>query len=106
MAIRRGRTTRTLADIINLIVSTRHARGLSQAQLAKRAGVSRAWLAAVEGGKPRVDFSLILQTLAALDIQLTASTDRNPKTLTKKGSTAASPDDINKIINRALARSS
>lgn len=106
MATRHGRTARTLADIVNLIISTRRARGLSQEQLAKRAGVSRAWLAAVEGGKARVDFSLILHTLAALDIQLTATAGKNPKPFDKKGSTAASPDDINKVITRALTRSS
>ena len=106
MVTRHSRTARTLADIVNLIIATRRARGLSQEQLAKRAGVSRAWLAAVEGGKARVDFSLILRTLAALDLHLTATTGKKPKPFDKKASTAASPEDINKIFTRALTRSS
>jgi HTH-type transcriptional regulator/antitoxin HipB len=104
MAMRHGRTARTLADIVNVIVATRRARGLSQGELAKRAGVSRSWLAAVEGGKPRVDFSLILRILSTLDIQLTASTAGKPKPPVKKESTAASADDIDAIIARARTR--
>ena len=101
MAAGQGRTARTLGDIVNLIAATRRARKLSQAELAKRAGVSRAWLASVEGGKPRVDFSLILRTLAALDIRLTASADGTPQTPARKGSTAASRQDIDGILEKA-----
>jgi transcriptional regulator with XRE-family HTH domain len=110
MAVRYGRAARTPADFVNLIVSTRRARGLTQAQLAQQAGVSRAWLAAVERGKPHVDFSLMLQTLAALGIRLTAATDTTSEaqttdTSTTKRSTAASAQDIDAIINRARTRS-
>ncbi|SKA30830.1 Helix-turn-helix domain-containing protein [Enhydrobacter aerosaccus] len=106
MAVKQGRTrtTRTLADIVNLIASTRRARGLTQAELAKQVGVSRAWLAAVEGGKPHMDFALILRTLAALDIRLTATTGDRPKAPAPGRSTAATREDIDGIIAKALAR--
>lgn len=94
------------ADIINLIVQTRHIRGLTQAQLAQRAGVSRAWLASVEGGKPRVDISLILRTLAALDIHLAAKVDgpRAEKRKVTKANRRVPPVDIDGIVEMARKR--
>lgn len=105
MAVRYGRTVRTPADFVNLIASTRRTRGLTQAQLAQQAGVSRAWLAAVEGGKLHVDFSLILRTLAALDIHLTAAADTPFKARAEGHSAAISAQDIDGIVERARTRS-
>jgi transcriptional regulator with XRE-family HTH domain len=45
--------------------------GLTQAQLAERAGVSRRWLGLLENGRHwRAEFSLVAQTLKALGAQL------------------------------------
>lgn len=44
--------------------------GLTQADLAARVGVSRAWISAVEAGKSSVEFSLVLRLLDHLDLRL------------------------------------
>jgi HTH-type transcriptional regulator / antitoxin HipB len=43
---------------------------LSQADLAKRAGVSRPWLSKVEAGRPTAEFGLVLRLLDALGLSL------------------------------------
>jgi HTH-type transcriptional regulator/antitoxin HipB len=48
---------------------------MSQAELAKRTGVSRKWIYEFEGGKPTAEFGLLLRVLDALGlaIELTPS---------------------------------
>ena len=41
---------------------------LGQTDLAARAGVSRQWVVALEGGKPGAEVGLVLRTLKALDL--------------------------------------
>ncbi|MCL2422873.1 MAG: helix-turn-helix domain-containing protein [Micrococcales bacterium] len=50
----------------------RHAAGLTQQQLATRAGVSRRWLIDLEAGRSqRTELGLVLATLRALGLSLT-----------------------------------
>jgi y4mF family transcriptional regulator len=44
--------------------------GLSQVELAAKAGVSREWINAFEGGKPTVEFGLVIRVLEALGLGL------------------------------------
>jgi HTH-type transcriptional regulator/antitoxin HipB len=44
--------------------------GLSQAEVARRAGVSRPWLSNIEAGKPSAEFGRILRLLDALDLSV------------------------------------
>ena len=44
--------------------------GMSQADLAARAGVSRRWLSAFEAGKPSVELGIVLKVLDALGLRL------------------------------------
>lgn len=44
--------------------------GLSQVELAAKAGVSREWINAFEGGKPTVEFGLVIRVLDALSFGL------------------------------------
>jgi transcriptional regulator with XRE-family HTH domain len=45
--------------------------GLTQAQLAERAGVSRRWIGELEAGKrPGAELSLVMRTADALGLQL------------------------------------
>lgn len=44
--------------------------GLTQQQLADRAGISRAWLARVESGHRKAEIEYILRTLSALGLSL------------------------------------
>lgn len=50
-----------------LLRSMREDAGLSQAELARRAGVSRRWLVDVENGKPSADMSRVLDCFAVFD---------------------------------------
>ena len=43
---------------------------LSQQQLADRLGVSRQWVATLEGGHPRAELGLTLRLLRSLDLRL------------------------------------
>lgn len=63
---------RTDRDIGAMIRDRRKAAGLSQTQLAAKAGVSRRWLAGLEAGKPGAELGLVMRTFAALGTDLTA----------------------------------
>jgi HTH-type transcriptional regulator/antitoxin HipB len=58
--------------------------GLSQSELARRAGVSRKWIYEFEAGKPTAEFGLLLRVLHELDLELD---------LRLAGATNASTDD-------------
>lgn len=75
----------TPAGVGAILRELRVARKLTQAQLAERAGVSRAWLIRAEDGAPGIELGRLLQVLRALDVELQA-VDRSPE--------AASADDL------------
>jgi y4mF family transcriptional regulator len=57
-------------DLGHLVRERRRQLGLTQAQLAEQAGVSRAWLLSVEQGHERVELGLVLQLLSTLGMSL------------------------------------
>ena len=57
-------------DLAAAVRGRRLSLGLSQAELARRADVSRPWLSQVEAGKPRTELSLIIRLLDALGLGL------------------------------------
>ena len=57
-------------DLAAAVRGRRASLGLSQADLAKRAGVSRPWLSNVEAGKPTAEFGRIIRLLDALGLSL------------------------------------
>ena len=61
------RSARTLGTLLR---EQRRRRGLTQAQLARRAGVSRQWLNGVERGREGAELGLVLRTLASAGIVL------------------------------------
>jgi len=61
---------RNARDIGALIREERTSAGWDQKALAKRAGVSRLWINEVERGKPGASLGRVLNTLAALGIEL------------------------------------
>jgi y4mF family transcriptional regulator len=63
---------RTVDDVAALVRDRRKQLGLSQVELARRAGVSRQWLVDLERGKPTAEVSLVLKILAAVGMQLDA----------------------------------
>jgi len=65
------RTTRDLGVAVN---AARTALGMTQAELAERAQVSRRWIVALERGfTPGLDFTRVMKTLYALDLQFEAA---------------------------------
>jgi HTH-type transcriptional regulator / antitoxin HipB len=70
-------TIRSIHDLAAAIRGCRTDLGMSQAELAKRTGVSRKWIYEFEAGKPTAEFGLLLRVLdtLGLSIELTA-TDR------------------------------
>jgi HTH-type transcriptional regulator/antitoxin HipB len=66
MAVRIG----SLHDFAAAVRGRRQELGLSQAQLATRAHVSRAWVNAFESGKPAAELRLVLAVVDALGLEL------------------------------------
>ena len=64
MRITRGR------DVGRYLRDQRHAAGLTQAETARRAGVSRRWLSDLEGGKTTAEVGLVLHVVAALGMMV------------------------------------
>ena len=88
---------RTPLDLGLVIRDRRRKLKLSQSELARRAGVGRQWVVAIEHGKSRAELGLVLRTLAALDLPLTIDLDdRRPPS-----SDDISPVDIDAIVNAA-----
>jgi HTH-type transcriptional regulator/antitoxin HipB len=85
---------RTPTDIGLLIRETRRARGLDQAELARRVGVSRQWIIGIEKGKGRADLSLVLRTVEALGIALRSDEPSSAKTRKPSSAVIVSVDDI------------
>lgn len=70
-----GLPIRTAEDLGEKIRGQRRALGLDQAELARRAGVSRQWISEVENGKERAEIGSVLNTLAVLGIPLQVEMD-------------------------------
>lgn len=92
---------RNPTDVGLVIRERRKALGLDQRELARRLGVSRQWVVAVERGKPGAGIGLVLRTLAILDLPLTVD-------LGQKAPPAPDPAgtqiDLDVIINRSRVR--
>ena len=70
---------RTPLDLGLVIRDRRRRLKLSQTELARKAGVGRQWVVAIEHGKSRAELGLVLRTLFALDLPLTIGPgDRRP----------------------------
>lgn len=61
---------RSIRDIAVAARGRRQELGLSQAELARRAGVSRKWISEFETGKPTAELGLVLRVLDELGFQL------------------------------------
>ena len=88
---------RTPLDLGLAIRDRRRKLKLSQTELARKAGVGRQWVVAIEHGKSRAELGLVLRTLAALDLPLTI--DPDPRRLPSSGD--MEPVDIDAIVNTA-----
>lgn len=88
---------RSPLDLGLVIRDRRRKLKLSQTELARKAGVGRQWVVAMEQGKPRAELRLVLRTLSVLDLRLMIDPgDRLPPS-----SNDMSPLDINAVVNAA-----
>jgi HTH-type transcriptional regulator/antitoxin HipB len=62
-------------DLGALIRDRRNKLGMTQQELADKAGVSRIWLLALEKGKPSAQIDLVLRTLRELGLSLRVDSD-------------------------------
>lgn len=72
---------------------------LSQAELAKRVGVTRQWVIGIEQGKRSAEFGLVLKAAAALG--LTVDLRGRGQPTQSPGRTSTPPIDIDAIVERA-----
>jgi HTH-type transcriptional regulator / antitoxin HipB len=84
---------RTPADLGAIIRDRRRQLKLDQAAFAKRIGVSRPWVIAIERGHPGAALGLVLRALDVLDIQLDAGIDQAKR--------RPAPFDIDNIVAKA-----
>lgn len=95
---------RTARDIGALIRDERTKAGWDQKTLARQAGVSRLWINEVEKGKPGASVGRVLNTLAALGIEL------QPRFLyqggaDEKGLRSNSADMIRRVLDNSQGHS-
>ena len=88
---------RTPLDLGLTIRDKRRKLKLSQNELARKAGVGRQWVVAIERGKSRAELGLVLRTLAALDLPLTINP--GPRRFPLSNDTGAA--DIDAIVDAA-----
>jgi HTH-type transcriptional regulator / antitoxin HipB len=63
-------TVRSIRDVAAAVRGRRQDLGLNQAELAKRAAVSRKWIYEFEAGKATAELGLVMRVLDALGFQL------------------------------------
>lgn len=87
----------TVRDLGALVRSARRAQGLTQADLAKRLGVSRDWVVRLEQGHPRLEAQRVLDALVVLGLTLDVAelearpAPRTAKKVTGKTHTSTKP---------------
>ena len=86
---------RTPLDLGLAIHDRRRKLKLSQTELARKAGVGRQWVVAIEHGKSRAELGLVLRTLSALDLPLTI----DPGDRRLPSSDGMNPVDIDAVVN-------
>ncbi len=91
---------RSATDVGAVIHDARRALGLSQRELADRAGVSRQWIVEIEGGKSRAELGLVIRTLDVLGVRLVVDdgSERPPAVAVVTGA------DIDALLDRAKGR--
>ncbi|MFM8801421.1 MAG: helix-turn-helix domain-containing protein [Tagaea sp.] len=85
-------------DLGLVIRQQRRQFGLNQTELARRVGVGRQWIVAIEHGKARAELGLVLRTLTALELTLTVDGGGN---YSSRKSGGKAPIDIDAVLDAA-----
>lgn len=68
--IRLVKTIRSINSIRSRVLTRRQELGLTQTELAEKAGVSRKWISTFEQGSPRAELELVLRLIDSLGLDL------------------------------------
>lgn len=88
---------RTPLDLGLILRDRRRKLGLSQGELAEKAGVGRQWLVAVEHGKARAEIGMVLRTLATLGLTLSVNGEASDRRAGNHDNIA--PADIDAVVS-------
>ena len=75
--IRLVKAVRSINSIRSRVLTRRHELGLTQTELAKKAGVSRKWISTFEKGSSRAELELVIRLIDTLGLDLVI-VDRTP----------------------------
>ena len=89
-------TLRSIRDAAVAVRGRRTELGLSQDELAARAGVSRKWVVEFEAGKASAEFALVFRVLDALGLALELASADTPR--------ARAPIDLDDILDEHRGR--
>jgi HTH-type transcriptional regulator / antitoxin HipB len=94
-----GKPIKTPAQLGIAIKQRRSELKLDQASLAKKAGISRAWLLEIEKGKPGVSIALLLRVLRSLQLSLFLGASDEMAKQAAPGSTHVPSVDLNSLLD-------
>lgn len=80
--IRFSKNVRSINSIRTRVLTRRHELGLTQTELAKRAGVSRKWISTFENGSSRAELELVIRLIDTLGLDLVIIDRTPPKGVT------------------------
>jgi len=92
-------SARSIRDVAAAVRGRRHDLGISQVELASRAGVSRKWISEFEAGKSTAEFGLVLRVLDALALSL----ELRDASSTQEGSSDRGAVDLDLLLSRFRA---
>ncbi|MCZ7590220.1 MAG: helix-turn-helix domain-containing protein [Gaiella sp.] len=92
-------SVRSIKDVAAAVRGRRHDLGISQVELARRAGVSRKWISEFEAGKSTAEFGLVLRVLDALALSL----ELRDASSTQDGPSDRGAVDLDLLLNRFRA---
>lgn len=93
-------SVRSIKDVAAAVRGRRQDLGISQVELASRAGVSRKWISEFEAGKPTAEFGLVLRVLDTLALSLEL---RETPALQEGSSQDRGAVDLDLLLNRLRA---
>jgi HTH-type transcriptional regulator / antitoxin HipB len=92
-------SVQSIRDVAAAVRGRRHDLGISQVELASRAGVSRKWVSEFEAGKSTAEFGLVLRVLDALALGV----ELRDASSTQEDSSDRGAVDLDLLLNRFRA---